>query len=243
MTRRRWIADKIEGNQAFLYGQNAEHLARVLRARVGQEFEVAAENRVYLGRIKQISGQEVTFELSQELESVEEQGKGGVTLWLAIFKFDRMEWAIEKATELGVVRIVPLIAQRSDTHLAATAQKRAERWRRIVREASQQSRRNSPPEVLNPVKLKQALTNADEARVVLSEVEEESQLGAVLREFNPSDPVSLAVGPEGGWTETELEAFSSAGWRAASLGANILRAETAAIAALAVVGAVRVCLR
>jgi 16S rRNA (uracil1498-N3)-methyltransferase len=243
MTRRRWIADKIEGNQAFLYGQNAEHLARVLRARVGQEFEVAAENRVYLGRIKQISEQEVTFELSQELESVEEQGTGGVTLWLAIFKFDRMEWAIEKATELGVAKIVPVAAQRTDTHLAAAADKRTERWRRIVKEASQQSRRNSPPEVLNPMKLKQALTNADEARVVLSEVEKEWQLGAVLREFNPGEPVSLAVGPEGGWTETELEAFSSAGWRAASLGANILRAETAAIAALAVAGAVRVCSR
>ena len=238
MTRRRWIADKIQGNQAFLHGQNAEHLAKVLRARVGQEFEVAAEQRVYLGRVTQISEQEVIFELSQEIKSVAAEPHGEVTLWLAIFKFDRMEWAIEKATELGAAKIVPVIAQRSDTHLVAAAQKRAERWRRIATEASQQSRRNSPAEVLDPMKLKEALTGANGVRVVLSEYEKRRQLGAVLRTIDPAAPISLAIGPEGGWTEKELEGFSSAGWVTASLGTNILRTETAAIAALAVVGAV-----
>ena len=239
MTRRRWIADRVQGNQAFLHGQNAEHLAKVLRARVGQEFELIAERRVFLGRIKQVSEQEVVFELSQELESIEAEAKSGITLWLAVFKFDRMEWAVEKATELGVDRIVPLIAQRSDAHLVTASQKRAERWRRIAKEASQQSRRSMPPEVLDPVKLKHALASANGARVILSEYEKERQLGVVLREFYPAEPISLAVGPEGGWTEKELEAFSSAGWKAASLGPNILRAETAAIAALAVVAMIR----
>src|SRR5256885_9523149 len=163
MTRRRWIADRVQGNQAFLHGQNAEHLAKVLRARVGQEFELIAERRVFLGRIKQVSEQEVVFELAQELESIEAEAKSGITLWLAVFKFDRMEWAVEKATELGVDRIVPLIAQRSDAHLVTASQKRAERWRRIAKEASQQSRRSMPPEVLDPVKLKQALASANGA--------------------------------------------------------------------------------
>ena len=210
-----------------------------LRARVGQEFEIAAQNRIYLGRIKHISEQEVIFELSQELEGIEAEAKSGVTLWLAIFKFDRMEWAIEKATELGVDKIVPLIAQRTGTNLSAAAQKRVERWQRIAREASQQSRRTLPPEVLDPMKLKQSLTSASGVRVVLSEYEKDRQLGAVLREVDRGEPLSLAIGPEGGWTQSELEGFSSAGWVAASLGANILRAETAAIAALAVVGATR----
>jgi len=239
MTRRRWIADKVEGNEAFLHGQNAEHMARVLRARVGQEFEVVAENRVYLGRIERVSEQEVVFALSEELESVEAEAKSGVTLWLAIFKFDRMEWAIEKATELGVDRIMPVMAQRSDAHLVAATQKRTERWRRIAREASQQSRRSLPPEVADPTKLKQVLASATGARVVLSEYEKERQLGTVIRELAPGEPLSLAVGPEGGWTEKEIETFSAAGWIAVSLGLHILRAETAAIAALAVVQATR----
>jgi 16S rRNA (uracil1498-N3)-methyltransferase len=240
MTRRRWIADKTEGNQAFLHGQNAEHLARVLRARVGQEFEIVAGNRVYLGRIETVADHEVVFALSNELQSIEEEGKSGITLWLAIFKFDRMEWAIEKATELGADAIVPLITQRSDTHLVAAAQKRVERWRRIAREASQQSRRSLPPEVLDPRKLKEALTSAYGAKVVLSEHEKDRRLATAIPEVNPTETVSLAVGPEGGWTEKELEAFSSAGWVTASLGPNILRAETAAIAALAVVQARRI---
>jgi len=239
MTRRRWIADKIQGNQAFLRGQNAEHLAKVLRARVGQEFEVAAEHGVYLGRVTQISEQEVILELSQEIASVAAEPQGEITLWLAIFKFDRMEWAIEKATELGAAKIVPVIAQRSDTHLVAAAQKRAERWRRVAKEASQQSRRNLPPEVLDPMRLKEALAGANGARLVLSEHEKERQLGTVLREIDPAASISLAIGPEGGWTERELEVFSTAGWVPASLGTNILRTETAAIAALAVVGAAR----
>lgn len=243
MTRRRWIADKVEGNQAFLHGQNAEHLAHVLRARVGQEFEVVAGSRVYLARIEQVSDQEVVFALCEELESVETKAKSGITLWLAIFKFDRMEWAIEKATELGVDRIMPVIAQRSDAHLIAATQKRTERWRRIAREASQQSRRSLPPEVADPTKLKQVLASATGARVVLSEYEKQRQLGAVIRDLAPGEPVSLAVGPEGGWTEKEIERFSAAGWIAASLGSHILRTETAAIAALAVVQAVRASLR
>lgn len=241
MTRRRWIADKIEGNQAILHGQNAEHLARVLRARAGQEFEVVAGNKVYLGRIERVSEQEVIFELSHELESVEGEAKSGITLWLAIFKFDRMEWAIEKATELGVDRIVPIITQRTDTHLVTAAQKRAERWRRISREASQQCRRSLPPEIVDPTKLNQALVSASASgtRVVLSEYEKERQLGRVLQGIDATEEVSLAIGPEGGWTEKEIEAFSSAGWIAASLGPNILRSETGAIAALAVTQAIK----
>src|SRR5262249_938615 len=193
-----------EGNQAFLHGQNAEHLTRVLRARVGQEFEVVAGNRVYLGRIERVSEQEVVFGLSHELESVEADINRGVTLWLAIFKFDRMEWAIEKAAEPGVDRIVPIITHRTDTHLVGAAQKRVERWRRIAREASQQSRRSLPSEIADPIKLTQVLANAPGERVLLSEYEKERQLGEVLRGIGPEAPLSVAVGPEGGWTENEM---------------------------------------
>lgn len=234
MTRRRWIADKIQDNLAFLHGQNAEHLARVLRARVGQEFEIAAQNRIYLGRIKHISEQEVIFELSQELEGIEAEAKSGVTLWLAIFKFDRMEWAIEKCTELGVAQIVPVIASRTEAHLAAAASKRAERWRRIARQASEQARRNAPPHIVAPMKLKDAVSLTGSMRIVLAETEEELPLRDALDSHGPGDDLILAFGPEGGWTEAELKAFRDAGWTSASLGKLILRAETAAIAAVAI---------
>ena len=230
MTRRRWIADECSGNRAALTGANAEHLARVLRARIGQEFDIAAEGQVRRGRIISVTPEEVEFELGEELPAVT---LPDLTVLLAIFKFDRMEWAIEKATELGVARIVPLIAKRTDAHLASAATKRVERWRRIAREAAQQSRRAAPPEIVAPARLQEALELAADRRIVLAEGEERSLLKQAVAGFKGS--LALAVGPEGGWTREEERAFREHGWIAASLGPTILRAETAAIAAVSVV--------
>ena len=156
-----------------------------------------------------------------------------LTLLLSIFKFDRMEWAIEKCVELGAARIVPVVAQRTEAHLATAAQKRGERWQRIARQASEQSRRASLPEISQPVDLKAAVAEATGTRIVLAESEEDISLKGALR-THPHGSVTLAFGPEGGWAESELKLFLSAGWTAASLGNTILRAETAAIAATAV---------
>src|SRR6185369_2414621 len=143
------------------------------------------------------------------------------------------EWAIEKATELGVAKIVPVIAQRTVKHLAAAAAKRAERWRRLAHEAAQQSRRVAAPELPEPAPLKAALAGGQ--GIVLAETEDDRSLKHALA--TAPRPVRLAVGPEGGWTDSELALFQQSGWSAASLGATILRAETAAIAALAIVAA------
>ena len=232
MTRRRWIADEISGTHAALVGAQAEHLAGVLRARVGQQFDIAAEGRVRRGRIVSISPEKVEFELGEELPAA---ALPEITLVLAIFKFDRMEWAIEKVTELGVARIVPLIAKRTDPHLASAATKRVERWRRIAREAAQQSRRVAPPEVAAPARLREILDFAADRRIVLSEGEEQVSLKQAVA--GSKGALALAIGPEGGWTSEEEHTFRKHGWIAASLGPTILRAETAAIAAISIVAA------
>lgn len=230
MTRRRWIADEVSGSRAALIGAHAEHLARVLRARVGQEFDIVAEGVVHRGRVASVSDDRVEFELAEEI-------LGGsvtirVTLLLAIFKFDRMEWAIEKCTELGVARIVPLIARRTDAHLASAAVKRAERWRRIALQACEQSRRPGPPEISDPTRLRDALAIPGNLKIVLSEAEDQSRLRDIR--LTSEGEVLLAIGPEGGWTEDELELFQKQSWLSLSLGPTILRAETAAIAAVAI---------
>ena len=155
MTRRRWIADETSGNRAALVGAHADHLVRVLRVRTGQEFDIACGSEVRRGRVCAIEDGRVEFELGEEV--VPTVAGLALTLALAVFKFDRMEWAIEKCTELGVERIVPVIAQRSDAHLAAAAGKRVERWQRIAREAAEQSRRDAPPQIASPVKVKEAV--------------------------------------------------------------------------------------
>jgi 16S rRNA (uracil1498-N3)-methyltransferase len=254
MTRRRWIADEFNADHAALTGAHAAHLARSLRAGVGQRFDVACGDQVRSATVTSVSDERVEFSLGDELEI---SSAIPITLFLAIFKFDRMEWAIEKCTELNVTAIVPVIARRTEKHLALAAEKRVERWRRIALEASEQSRRTVPPQIVNPMQLKEALFQQDlcptvipsehfsanrgisgssvnHLRIVLAETEREASLADVLRAHDGVESLGLAIGPEGGWTADELQIFASSQWLAASLGDSILRAETAAIAALAV---------
>ena len=263
MTRRRWIADEYANDRAALTGAHAAHLARTLRARVGQEFEVACGETVRRATVTSVADDRVEFALAEEVQASQAVP---IMLLLAIFKFDRMEWAIEKCTELNVTTIVPVIARRTEKHLAQAADKRVERWRRIAREASEQSRRAAPPEITAPLKLAHALkapgagptSTAGPAnsvviptegftpsggaccaagsalKLVLAETERELTLSDVLREHGSVRALTLAIGPEGGWTPEELQMFELAQFLSCSLCNTILRAETAAIAALAI---------
>src|SRR5947208_3015255 len=151
MTRRRWIADEHDAaaNAAALTGSNARHLAEVLRAQAGQVFEVACGDEVRLGTVISASSERVEFELGETV--LVAQSGGEFELLLSVFKFDRFEWAVEKCTELGVARITPVICRRTESHLVSAAGKRAERWRRIAKEAAQQSRRAGVPEIAEPL--------------------------------------------------------------------------------------------
>jgi 16S rRNA (uracil1498-N3)-methyltransferase len=229
MTRRRWIADEVLDNRAALTGDHARHLAQALRAQVGQEFDISTGAEVRRGKVINMEAGRVEFELG-ELISQPEQAQ--ITVAISIFKFDRMEWAIEKCTELGVARIVPVIAGRTEKHLAGAAAKRVDRWRRVVQQAAEQSRRSSSPEIAEPIKFKELLAVSGETRILLSEVEQEVMLKDAMPQAARS--ALLAFGPEGGWTEQELGAFREAGWTSASLGNTILRVETAVIAGVAV---------
>jgi len=268
MTRRRFIADAWTATSATLTGDQATHLARVLRAEPGQVYDVVAGGFLHRAEIASVSPSEVSFILHEELES---DTALPLHLLLAVFKFDHMEWAIEKATELGVERITPILARRTEKHLAQAAAKRAERWRRIALEASKQSRRTTIPEIADPTALKAALEQErSPIRVLLSETEQATSLTEALKNLStttedrvphPSQPhregwddesrvphpsqshregwdeysrLALAIGPEGGWTHEEMALFTEHNWQPVTLGPRILRAETAAIAAIAI---------
>ena len=242
MTRRRWIAEHWDEATATIDGAQAEHLARVLRAQPGMEADVVAGGRVFHAQVAAVTlageNSEVRFNLTAELQA---DPALPVTLVLAVYKFDRMEWAIEKATELGVAAIAPVIARRTEKHLAQAAQKRAERWRRIAHEASQQARRSDVPLIHDPVSLGERVCAASATtRIVLAEQERTTTLRHAIGEAiaaakDEMPQLEIAIGPEGGWAPQEEALFDANGWRAASLGPRIVRAETAAIAALAVI--------
>lgn len=212
-------------------GEAAHHLGRVLRAQTGQLYELSDGEQVWLGRIESVSRDRIQFALIEQLPAF--QPSVIVSLLLAVVKFDAFEWAIEKATELGVSTIVPLAAERSEKALLAAAAKRADRWKKILLEASQQSRRVSVPVLDGLAKPENAFAlRKDALGVLLSERPTASPLRKVLQGQRAASAI-LAIGPEGGWTDAEFAAAQRGGFLEASLGRRILRTETAVIAALA----------
>ena len=214
-------------------GEAAHHLGRVLRAQPGQLYELSDGQRVRLGRIERVSRDRIDFSLLEEIPA--HPPALDITVLLSIVKFDAFEWAIEKATELGVNTIVPIAAARSEKALLAAAGKRAERWNKILAEAAQQSRRVRLPE-LRPLAQPApafAAVNSVAVKIMLSERPDAPALRQVLQAAPATRQAALAIGPEGGWTDAEFTAAQAATFREASLGQQILRTETAVIATLA----------
>ena len=229
--RRRFFVEKFENQRAMMEGEAAHHLGRVLRAQPGQLYELSDGMQVWLGRVETVTRDAVDFALLEELPAVHPTIEA--TLLLAVVKFDSFEWALEKATELGVKAIVPLTAARSEKALLTAAPKRAERWKKLLLEAAQQSRRVEVPRLLPLAKPEAAFRSASAGlRIFFSELPDAPPLQKVLPGRKES-LVTLAIGPEGGWTDAELAHARAAGFQDASLGKLILRAETAVIAGLA----------
>jgi 16S rRNA (uracil1498-N3)-methyltransferase len=258
--RRRFFVDRFERESASLRDEAAEHLGRVLRAEPGQLYELSDGQRVWLARVERVAVSKrgpsrIDFALVEPIEASAPSLR--IELLISVVKFDRFEWCLEKATELGVDEIVPLAAARTDKVLIAAVAKRHERWNRILVESAQQSRRLRPPVLraaLPPDKafaqssanLKVFLSERREAKSLRKLLDQDShQVAQALLPVRLSSQaeakaqatttISLAVGPEGGWTNDEIAASSAAGFLEASLGGNILRTETAVIASLAVV--------
>jgi 16S rRNA (uracil1498-N3)-methyltransferase len=234
MARRRFFVDAIHGTSAVLAGDEARHLGQVLRAEAGQLYEISDNHAVYLAEIESVRKDGVRFRIIKELAPA--PATVNITLMLALIKFDRYEWALEKTTELGVAAIVPVEAERSEKGLRLAAAKRMERWRKIVRESSQQARRARIPEIMPPVRFPEAVKGPGAFRCFLDEQPGAPPLlGALPPIRQATGSVRILIGPEGGWTDSERSRAGAEGWTAVSLGSNILRAETAAIAAVAVI--------
>ncbi|HLY16465.1 MAG TPA: RsmE family RNA methyltransferase [Bryobacteraceae bacterium] len=231
MARRRFLVDQIRDNTAELHGGDARHLARVLRGAPGQQYEITDGQGIYLAEISTVEKDRVTFRVVEAVESPQVSAVR-VTLLAALIKFDRFEWLVEKATELGVSAIVPVNAARSEKGLLEAAGKRVERWRRIAHESSQQARRVRLPEIAEPRPLATAIAAVTGLRYFLDEKPGAPPLICAIpaaAQRRDSDAAALLTGPEGGWTEAERDATAAAGWAPVSLGPLILRAETAAI--------------
>jgi 16S rRNA (uracil1498-N3)-methyltransferase len=233
--RRRFFVEQFNGTTAAIDGDAAHHLGHVLRAQSGQLYELSDGSTAWLARIESVARNRVEFALLEQLPAA--QPVADITLLLSIVKFDAFEWAIEKATELGVSRIIPLAAARSEKGLLAAVAKRSHRWQKILLESSQQSRRLRLPQLDDLAKPAEAFAaQSCEFRLMLSERSDAPSVRNILGHSNHAKvpgSAMLAIGPEGGWTDDELAVARAKGFVEASLGQLILRTETAVIAALA----------
>jgi 16S rRNA (uracil1498-N3)-methyltransferase len=238
--RRRFFTDNFGAKTAVLRGDTAEHLGRVLRAEPGQLYELSDGGRVWLARIEKVAlskrgGNRIEFILVEEIQ--QQQPALQIQLLMSVVKFDRLEWCLEKATELGVSEVVLLAAARSDKALLAAAGKRRARWDKILLESAQQTRRLRPP--ILRMGQDRARGSGVHQEIAPQEVLSERREAKLMRDalsVYAEPTASLAIGPEGGWTDDELDAARAAGFAEASLGQNILRTETAVLAALAILG-------
>jgi 16S rRNA (uracil1498-N3)-methyltransferase len=198
----------------------ARHVLKVLRGRVGDTLEVVDAGRhLFVAELR--GGREAA--ILAALEAPEEDVE--VSLYQAIPKGGRMDLVVEKATEVGVTRIVPLVTERG---IVEPRGGRVERWRRVARAAARQSLRMGVPEVLGPAPFAEAVRHAGEGGILLHNDTGLSSLEDVV-----GAPVSLFVGPEGGWTEEEMRLAAEAGLTFAQLGPYRLRSETAGMVAVA----------
>lgn len=216
---------------AALEGDAAAHLVRVLRVEPNQQFEISDNQHRYLATVVTARKSEVVFEVDEQLPDLAPVPE--VTLYASIFKFDHFEWLLEKATECNVHTIVPVIAERTEKGLDQAAPKRAERWERILLEASQQARRMALPVLRTSIRFTEAVEEEATHRIMLDELRQGPPL--LTLSLQPGESVALMLGPEGGWAERERHAALDKGWRAMSLGPNVLRAETAGVAALSTI--------
>lgn len=233
--RRRFFVEHFTGTTAVIEGDTAHHLGHVLRAQSGQLYELSDGSAAWLARIESVARNRVEFALLDQLPTP--QSAPEITLLLAVVKFDAFEWAIEKATELGVTRIVPLAAARSEKGLLAATAKRSQRWQKILLESSQQSRRLRIPQLDDLAKPAQSFAaQSANFRLMLSERSDAPTIRSTVPVAIPAQSrrTALAIGPEGGWTDDELAAARAAGFQEASLGQLILRTETAVISALSI---------
>ena len=226
----------IKGGRVVFTPEQAHQLARVLRARAGDAVIVLdGTGLAYQVRLREIASARATGEVAATEAAGGEPGLR-LALFQALLKGQKLDYVLQKGTELGVAAFVPVLCQRSVSRpVLSEDAPRLERWRAVIREAAEQSGRGRLPGICPPVTWEQACGQREGLALIAYEGETQRGLRTALAEAGTPEAVSLYVGPEGGLTNEEVEHARRCGIQTVSLGRRILRAETAGIAAAAAI--------
>jgi 16S rRNA (uracil1498-N3)-methyltransferase len=238
--------EQLTGDKVTIIGEDAHHISNVMRLRVGDQVLCSnGQGRDVLAKIEQSQPKEVMLSIVEDLQDSRELGIS-ITIAQALPKADKMEWILQKGTELGASRFVPFSSKRTVVQWDAKKEsKKLERWAKIVKEAAEQSHRSRIPDIAPVMNWRSLLKLQAEAGLALLayEAEEGTQIGDLVKpwlvearqaaqlEQKPLHMI-ICIGPEGGFDASEVEDAIAAGWKPVGLGRRILRTETAAMAAL-----------
>ena len=228
----RYFASK-SGNKAILEDGDVHHLLHVMRAKSGEEIEVVADGKLYSSIVKSLSPLDI--EISYEIP-LDSELKSEVTLFFALAKGDKIDFVVQKATELGVSKIILIKTERNVVKYDdKNIEHKLERFRKIAKEASEQSHRLKVPEIVGVVDINNI---PDELLSDINLLAYEKEAGNTSSFYDniTNQSISVMIGPEGGFSEKEVNKLVSKGFRLISLGKRILRTETAAVYALSVIG-------
>lgn len=230
--------EAIQGQRLEITGELVHHLGTVLRLTAGEKvIACCGDGKLYEAELQEFSREAISGEILTET-AVEQETKVAVHLYQGLPKGDKLELIVQKCTELGISKIVPINTQRAIVKIEANkAEKKRERWQKIALEASQQSKRITVPEIATPLSWKEALQQMqDGVTIVLWEDEQQTSLHQVLAEIKEMPAkINIVIGPEGGLAEEEVAQLRQQGAYCASLGKRILRTETAGMATLAMI--------
>ena len=230
---RRFFCDNIQDHTAVITGDDAHHIARVLRMRVGDALSLCdGAGREFDAVIASVTQSEVVCAIEGAHESGAES-PCRVTLFQCLPKTGKFETIVQKCTELGVFAVVPVFSARCVVIPDRDFDKKRERYQRVALEAAKQSRRAAVPDVLPLIKINAIDPKQFDLFLIAYEEEETRSLKAALRQSGALSTVGLLIGPEGGLTQDEVDRLTKEGAVSVSLGKRILRTETAGMAMLA----------
>lgn len=224
----RYFVKNIQDNKVILGTEDSYHIKRVMRMKIGDKIEIVYQEKVYLGQIEALDDQ-VQAKLIEELASSKQHIRP-ITLAQALVKEQKMDYILQKATELGVTEIIPFCAERSIVKADKQDEKRKIRWEKIVKEASEQSKRTDLVKIHSILSLRELsqLDNYD-VKIICSVSEKEKNLKKLLSNIPNSATMLFVIGPEGGLSDQEEQTLMDSGFQRVSLGDTVLRTETAGL--------------
>lgn len=229
--------EQIHGENATIIGEDVKHIRDVLRYKIDDELYICDDNGIkYVTQIKKFLKDKIELHIVS-IKTGTSEPNVKVTLFQGMPKADKLEWIIQKCTEIGIDEIVPVITDRVIVKLdEKNVSKKLERWNKIALEASKQSGRQKVPEVKKPINIKKFIENISKYDILLLpyECEKEQTLKSVLRNLDKKcENIAIFIGPEGGFTEEEIKLLDNENAKIVTLGPRILRTETAGMATLA----------